>query len=65
MAVCWMSLLEQRHNNYWNSNLEIEGVLVQTHKDLTVILKKLGEATGETILADNVEICHNVPVANS
>lgn len=46
-----------------NANLEIKGVPVEGNENLTTILGKLGEATGETISPDEIEICHRVPVA--
>lgn len=48
-----------------NANIEIKGVPALPNENLTELLKKLGEVTGETISANDVEICHRVPVAKN
>lgn len=48
-----------------NFNLEIKGVPMQSDENLTALLKKLGDVTGEAITADDIELCHRVPVAKS
>lgn len=32
---------------------------------MSVLLRKLGEVTGELIRADDIEVCHRVPVAKN
>lgn len=47
-----------------NANLEIKGVPPQAEENLVKLLIKLGEVTNEPIAADDIEVCHRVPVAN-
>ncbi|KAH9362837.1 hypothetical protein HPB48_015200 [Haemaphysalis longicornis] len=45
-------------------NLEIKGVPQNDKESLIEVLSKVGEAIGEPITEQDVEICHRVPVRN-
>lgn len=48
-----------------NANIEIKNIPPQTNENLHNILKDIGEKLGEPINANDIEVCHRVPVANS
>lgn len=58
-----ISLLCEQY--YRNANLEIKGGPVEAIENLSTILEKLGEATGEVVLPDDIKLCHRVPVAQN
>lgn len=55
-------LLRTEHSR--NVNLEIRNVPYQADENLHKVVEKIGETIGKPISANDIEICHPVPVAN-
>lgn len=48
-----------------NANIKIKGLPTCLNENLTTMLGKIGQAVGEEITNDDIEVCHRVPVAGS
>lgn len=48
-----------------NKNVEVKGIPVANNENLVNVLGKVGEALGEPINEQDIEVCHRVPVRNS
>ncbi|KAH6946556.1 hypothetical protein HPB50_013971 [Hyalomma asiaticum] len=59
LADCQSGLLQSEQYSR-NRNLEIKGVTEKPNENLVEVLQKIGEVVGETVTAEDIDVCHRV-----
>lgn len=60
LADCKAGLLKSEQYTR-NRNIEIKGAEYEQNEELKDVLKKMGDAIGEPISSDDIDVCHRVP----